>query len=64
MRAFVDFEQMRLVDGGVAPRRREGRVAEKFLDRAQVSAGGKQMRRERVAQPARWSSVIWEQNEL
>src|SRR5205085_1072636 len=53
MSAFVDLQQMRLIDFGVALGRRERGVAEEFLDGAQVAAGAEQMGGEGVAQGMR-----------
>ena len=50
---LVDLEQLRGVDVRVALRRAEARVAEQFLNRAQVGAALQQVRRERMPQRVR-----------
>ena len=49
----VDVQQLRGVDVRVALGRAEARVAEEFLNRAQVGAALQQMRRERMPQRVR-----------
>ena len=51
--AVVDLAEALAVDVAVDLRRRERRVAEQLLDRAQVGAALEQVRRERVPQPVR-----------
>ena len=53
MRRVVDREQVRDRDVGVALRRRERRVAEHLLDRAEIRAAVEQVRRAGVAERVR-----------
>ena len=53
----VDVEQPRRVDRRVDLRRRQARVAEQFLKRAEVGAAREEMRREAVPQRVRRKAV-------
>ena len=50
VRGVVDLEQVIGRDVGVALRRRERRVTEELLDRAEIGAAVEQVRRARVAE--------------
>src|ERR1700746_818725 len=57
VRFAVGIDELSCVDVGVALRRAEPRVAEQFLNGAQIRAGFEQMRGERVPQGVRTDAV-------